>query len=317
MLHSHCDDALCCAGAGYVGVNYGTNGNNLPSPSQVAKLLLTTSLRYVKIYNADQATLLAFANTGIKVTVSVGNDGIPLLASSVTGAQAWVQTNVAAYMPATEIIAIAVGNEVFTVQPALAGQLVSAILNIHTALVNLKLDGTVKVSSPQSLGVLQKSYPPSSGAFQDTFVSTFKALLSFHSQTSSALMVNAYPYFAYKASPANVSLNYALFQTDAGVTDTSSGLHYSNILDAQLDAVYAAMARVGYQDVQIVISETGWPSGGDPTEIGDSVANAQIYNSNLIKHIATNSGTPMRPNASINAYIFALFNENLKTGPGQ
>jgi hypothetical protein len=84
-----------------VGVNYGTLGNNLPSPAQVAQLLLSTSLRNVKIYNADKGIMQAFANTNMKLVVGVGSESIPLLASSAAAAQAWVQTNIAAYMPAT------------------------------------------------------------------------------------------------------------------------------------------------------------------------------------------------------------------------
>lgn len=103
----------------------------------------------------------------------------------------------------------------------------------------------------------------------------------------------------------------------AGVTDINTGLHYDNILDAQLDAVYSAMAKLGYSDVNLVVSETGWPWGGDPNEIGASVPFAQLYNGNLIKHITSNTGTPLKPNASFDAYIFALFNENLKPGRGR
>ncbi|KAG0627162.1 hypothetical protein M758_2G178500 [Ceratodon purpureus] len=301
---------------GTMGVNYGTLGNNLPQPTQVAQLLLSTSLRNVKIYNADKAIMQAFANTNMKLVVGIGTESIPLLASSSAAAQAWVQTNIAAYMPATQVTHLAVGNEVFTTAPQMASQLVPAMVNIHTALVNLKLDGQVKVGTPHNLQVLDKSWPPSSGAFRANITNEVKALLSFLSSTGSPIMVNFYPYFAYRDDPKNVSLNYALFQPDKGVTDVNSGLHYNNMLDAQLDAVYSAMTRFGYHSIPILISETGWPSSGDPSEIAVSAANAQIYNQNLIKYVAASKGTPLRPGTSVDAYIFALFNENMKPGPG-
>lgn len=304
------------AEGGYVGVNYGTLGNNLPSATQTAQLLLSTSLRNVKIYNADQAIMQAFANTNIKLVVGIGTESIPLLASSSAAAQSWVQTYIAAYMPATQVILLAVGNEVLTTAPQMAPQLVPAMINVHTALVNLKLDGQVKVGTPHNLQVLGKSYPPSSGAFRTNITNEVKALLAFLSSTGSPIMVNFYPYFAYRDDPKNVSLNYALFQPDKGVTDVNTGLRYSNMMDAQLDAVYSAMERMGYHDIPILISETGWPSGGDTNEIAVSAANAQIYNQNLIKYVAANKGTPLRPGKSVDAYIFALFNENMKPGPG-
>ncbi len=86
-------------------------------------------------------------------------------------------------------------------------------------------------------------------------------------------------------------------------------------MDAQPDAVFSAMERLGYNNVPIVISETGWPSVGDPNEIGCGMTNAQPYNGNLIKHITSHAGTLLRPGASHDAFLFALFNEDLKPGP--
>jgi hypothetical protein len=62
-------DCVVCgyAGAGVVGVNYGTVANNLPTPAATAKLILSTSLRSVKLYDADVSILQALANTNIKV----------------------------------------------------------------------------------------------------------------------------------------------------------------------------------------------------------------------------------------------------------
>ncbi|KAH9568800.1 hypothetical protein CY35_03G096500 [Sphagnum magellanicum] len=302
--------------AGIVGVNYGMLANNLPAAVQVAQLLLTTPLRNVKLYNADQATLQAFANTGITVAVGVTNNEISLLAGSLTSAQSWVQTNVAAYMPATKFSHIVVGNEVLTVSPELEAFLVPAMINLHKALVNLQLDGELKVSTPHNLNLIGNSYPPSLGTFNNNVSMTMQAVLAFLSQTNSPFMVNAYPYFAYSANPSSIPLNYAIFQQpNAGITDINTGLHYTNLLDAQLDAVFSAMERLGYNNVPIVISETGWPSVGDPNEIGCGMTNAQLYNGNLIKHITSHAGTPLRPGASTDAFLFALFNEDLKPGP--
>jgi exo-beta-1,3-glucanase (GH17 family) len=305
-------------GAGNLGVNYGLLANNLPAPTQVAQLLLTTSLRYVKLYSADQATLQALANTSIKVAVGVTNDEISLLAGSVTSAQAWVQTNIVAYMPATQFNYIIVGDEVLTVSPELTAVLVPAMSNLYTALVNLELDSELKVSTPHNLGLLGKSFPPSVGAFNSSLSTTMQALLAFLSRTNSPFMVNAYPYFAYSANPVNVSLDYALLQQQpnaAAVTDINTGLHYTNLLDAQLDAVYSAMERLGYGDISLAVSETGWPSNGDPDEVGCGITNAATYNGNLIKLVSSNAGTPLRPGSSFDVFIFALFNEDMKPGP--
>jgi len=87
------------------------------------------------------------------------------------------------------------------------------------------------------------------------------------------------------------------------------------MLFVQIDAVYAAMKRLGHTDIEVRISETGWPSKGDPNEVGATPQNAEIYNSNLLKKIQQQQGTPAKLSVPIVIFVFALFNENLKPGP--
>lgn len=184
------------------------------------------------------------------------------------------------------------------------------------ALVKYNLDGIIKVSSPLATSVLQNSFPPSAGLFKSDLVeTTIKPMLDFLSQTGSSLMVNVYPFFAYEGDANDISLDYALFRPNAGVRDSNTGLLYTNLFDAQLDAVFSAMSALGYKDLDIVVSETGWPSKGDEGETGANLDNAAAYNGNLVKHVLSNSGTPLRPRASLDTFIFALFNENQKPGP--
>ncbi|KAL0362300.1 UNVERIFIED_CONTAM: Glucan endo-1,3-beta-glucosidase 13 [Sesamum calycinum] len=140
-------------------------------------------------------------------------------------------------------------------------------------------------------------------------------MLNFLKQTGSYLAVNAYPFLAYAANTDKISLDYALLRDNAArVVDPSNGLVYKSF-DAQIDAVFAAMNALGFNDLKIVVSETGWPSKGDENEAGASVANAAAYSGNLIRRVLTGAGTPLRPNDPLNVYIFALFNENTKPGP--
>ncbi|CAN1231088.1 Glucan endo-1,3-beta-glucosidase [Linum grandiflorum] len=69
-----------------------------------------------------------------------------------------------------------------------------------------------------------------------------------------------------------------------------------------------------FGDVEMVIGETGWPSAGDPNQLGVGWENAVSYNRNLVKHLSSGRGTPLMPNRTFETYIFALFNENLKPG---
>lgn len=310
---------LSPAEAGTVGVNYGRVANNLPNPAAVVQLLKQQGVAQVKLYDADPTVLRALANTGIKVVVALPNEQVAAAASRASYALLWVRRNVAAYHPATQIQGIAVGNEVFASAKNVTAQLVPAMANVHAALARLGLDGAVKVSSPIALTALASSYPSSAGAFrEDLAQAVMKPMLDFLAQTGSYLMVNAYPFFAYSGNAGDISLDYALFRPNAGVLDAGSGIKYYSLLDAQLDAVFAAVSRLGegYNGVRVVVSETGWPSKGDANEAGASAANAAAYNGNLARRVLSgNAGTPRRPDADIDVYLFALFNENQKPGP--
>ena len=98
--------------------------------------------------------------------------------------------------------------------------------------------------------------------------------------------------------------------------DPTTGFHYDNMLFAQIDAVYSALAAAGYKTLKVQISETGWPSKGDDDEFGATPENAKRYNGNLIKLMKNEkTKTPLRPNNDLIIYVFALFNENMKPGP--
>ncbi|KAM0017203.1 putative glucan endo-1,3-beta-D-glucosidase [Helianthus debilis subsp. tardiflorus] len=100
-----------------------------------------------------------------------------------------------------------------------------------------------------------------------------------------------------------------VYDTDPAVLKSLSGT------GIKIDAVFAAMTALKYDDIPLVVSETGWPSKGDDNEIGASVENAAAYNGNLIKRVLTGGGTPLRPKANLTVFLFALFNENKKPGP--
>ncbi|KAJ0047609.1 hypothetical protein Pint_14800 [Pistacia integerrima] len=298
-----------------VGINYGQIANNLPTPENVIPLVKSIGATKVKLYDADPKVLKAFANTGVEFIVCLGNEYLSKM-KDPDKAAAWVKQNVQAYLPATKITCITVGNEILTFNDtSLSGSLLPAMESVHTALVNLGLDKQVAVTTAHSLAVLENSYPPSAGAFRKDLVNSITPILDFHSKTGSPFLINAYPYFAYKGNPKQVPLDFVLFQPNQGILDPSSNLHYENMLFAQIDAVYSALGSVGYKKLAVHISETGWPSKGDGDEAGATPDNAKKYNGNLIKLISSKKGTPMKPNCDLNIYVFALFNENMKPGP--
>jgi len=296
-----------------VGVNYGTVANNLPPPHQVVNFIKTkTIINHVKIFDTNHDILAAFSGiTGISLTVTVPNSDIISL-SKLSNARSWLSDNLLPFLLTTSIRYIAVGNEVVaTSDKTLITHLLPAMETLTLAL-HLANVSRILVSTPHSLGILSgSSEPPSSGKFRKGYdKAIFSPILDFHNRTKSPFMVNPYPYFGFGPE----TLNYALFNTnDVVYVDPVTKLNYTNMFDAQLDAVYSAMKRFGYGDVDIVVAETGWPSAGEPNQTGVGLDYAAAYNGNLIKHVNSGKGTPLMPNRVFETYVFSLFNENLKS----
>ncbi|KAK4769905.1 hypothetical protein SAY87_030437 [Trapa incisa] len=319
ILHVLFLSYLSCHGIGRgvvaLGINYGQVGNNLPPPEKVLALLSSLQVTKARIYDTNPNVLSTFANSSVDLVVTVENNMLARLADPQEALR-WVGTHITPYLPATRISGIAVGNEVLTdPDQSLACNLVPAMRSIHGALVQLGLDSYIHVSTPNSLAVLAESYPPSAGVFKAEVYGVMSQFLEFLSTTRSPFWINAYPYYAYKDDPANVSLDYVLFNPNPGTVDPYTNLKYDNMLYAQVDAVIFAIARMGYGGIEVRVSETGWPSKGDADELGATIENAEIYNKNLMSRQLGNQGTPLRSNQRLDVFVFALFNEDMKPGP--
>ncbi|KAL2583432.1 hypothetical protein AAZX31_14G073000 [Glycine max] len=302
----------------FIGVNYGQVADNLPPPSATAKLLQSTAIGKVRLYGTDPAIIKALANTGIGIVIGAANGDIPGLASDPNFAKTWVNTNVVPYYPASNIILITVGNEVITSNDQnLVNQMLPAIQNVQGALDAASLGGgKIKVSTVHAMSVLRDSEPPSAGRFHPEYDTVLQGLLSFNNATGSPFTINPYPYFAYRSDPGRAdNLAFCLFQPNAGRVDSNTNLKYMNMFDAQVDAVRSALDAMGFKNVEIVVAETGWPYKGDSNEAGPSLENAKAYNGNLIAHLRSMVGTPLMPGKSVDTYLFALYDEDLKPGP--
>lgn len=285
-----------------IGVCYGMLGNNLPSSSDVVQLYKSKGIKGMRIYSPSQSALNALRNSGLAVIVDTGNGNeLSQLARSASYAASWVQSNVKPYYPAVNIKYIAVGNEV---QGGATQSILPAIRNLDAALARAGLSA-IKCSTSVRFDVIANSYPPSSGSFAQGYMADVARYLA---GTGAPLLVNVYPYFSYRDNPRDISLGYATFQPGTTVRDNGNGLTYTNLFDAMVDAVVAALEKAGAGGVRIVVSESGWPSAGGS---GASVDNARKYNQGLINHVGR--GTPKR-RGTLETFIFAMFNENQKTG---
>ncbi|KAK1549970.1 hypothetical protein Q3G72_027286 [Acer saccharum] len=289
-----------------IGVCYGMLGDNLPPATDVVNLYKRYGIEKTRLFDPNPEALNALRGSGISVILGIRNEDLPNLAASPDAVTAWLATNVEPYLDDIEFLVIAVGNEVI---PGNYAKNVLPVMQSLQNILDIKGLNAIKVSTVLSGKTLGSSYPPSSGAFTLEASSTLKGVLNFLSQTQSPLLINVYPYLAYASDPVNVRLDYAQFTaTEPIVRD--GDLSYYNLFDAMVDSFFSAMDKEGVSDVYVFVSESGWPSAGN----GDFTTPqlAATYNKNFMNRITSNKGTPKRPEAHIQGFIFATFNENQK-----
>lgn len=293
-----------------IGVCYGRVANNLPPPSSAVNILKSNKITRARVFDTDPNVLKAFSGTGIELMIDVPNEALPSLASgNSNSAIAYLQSNIFAYVPAKQVRYIAVGNEILLKDPFYTPHVVPAMTNLYQALLKMNLAGTIKLSTPHAASVLSSSSPPSAGAFDPNLRNSMLPLLNFLQDTMSPFMVNVYPYLSYVGDFKYVPVDYALFRSSNAIQD--GAYRYTNMFDASIDAFVYAMEKEGFAGIPVLVAETGWPTSGG---VGASPGNAWAYNSNVIKKVLGNAGTPKRPGVGVEVYLFDVFDENEKVG---
>ncbi|KAL6009964.1 putative glucan endo-1,3-beta-glucosidase bg3 [Asimina triloba] len=288
-----------------IGICYGMLGNNLPSRSDVVQLYKSINVQQMRIYGPDEQALNALRRSNIQLILDVPRDQLRALANQAAAAD-WVRRNIRAYVPDVRFKYIAVGNEIFPHSGTYsdAPLVLPAMRAIRAAIQTAGLQDQIKVSTAVYSPILTDTFPPANTRFTNEAAQHMQGILSFLAETGAPLLANVYPYFSKKQTPS-IPLPYALF-TQA--EDIPGAPGYRNLFDAMVDGFYFAMEKLGASSVPLVVSESGWPSGGHPLATAE---NARTYNQNLINHVK--GGTPKK-RGQLETYIFAMFNENQKRG---
>ncbi|OWM89178.1 hypothetical protein CDL15_Pgr010464 [Punica granatum] len=83
-------------------------------------------------------------------------------------------------------------------------------------------------------------------------------------------------------------------EPNPGRLDSGSGITYMSMFDAQVDAVRAALNSMRFDDIEIMVAETGWPYRGDSNEIGPTLGMLGLTTS------PSGSETPVSPSPKSN-----------------
>ncbi|OAY41143.1 glucan endo-1,3-beta-glucosidase 5 [Manihot esculenta] len=299
-----------------IGVNWGTVSFRKLKPSTVVDLLKDNNIEKVKLFDADPEVLGALMGSGIQVMVGIPNEMLAAISSSTAVSDLWVRQNVSRYVVkgGVDIRYVAVGNEPFLT--SYSGQfqsyVIPALLNLQQSLAKANLAGYVKLVVPCNADAYESSLP-SQGTYRPELTEIITQLLSFLSSNGSPFVVNIYPFLSLYGS-TDFPQDYAFF--DGSTHPVTDGPNvYGNAFDGNFDTLVAALNKLGYGQMPIVIGEVGWPTDG---AISANLTAAKAFNQGLIYHVLSNKGTPLRPGAPpMDVYIFSLLDEGAKsTLPG-
>ncbi|CAI9087101.1 OLC1v1021090C2 [Oldenlandia corymbosa var. corymbosa] len=299
-----------------IGMNWGSVSVHKLSPNTVVNLLKDNKIGKVKLFDADPDSLRALMGSGIEVMVGIPNELLSGLASSGSVSDAWVAQNVSRYLgkAGANIKYVAVGNEPFLT--SYSGQfqsyVVPALMNLQQSLAKANLAGTIKLVVPCNADAYESSLP-SQGTFRPELTQIMTDLVSFLNSNGSPFVVNIYPFLSLYSS-SDFPQDYAFFDgTTHSVTDGPNV--YTNAFDGNFDTLVAALTKIGYGQMPIVIGEVGWPTDG---AISANLSAAKAFNQGLIYHVLSNKGTPLRPGVPpLDVYLFSLLDEGAKsTLPG-
>ncbi|XP_058207195.1 glucan endo-1,3-beta-glucosidase 11 [Rhododendron vialii] len=295
-----------------------------PSPSHVASSLHSLRISSVRLPNPNPDSIRAFSYSNISLLLSLPNSLVPFLAHNRSNAHLFLYTHVVPFYPRARITVISVGSDPLLHSDDLSDLILPAIQNVHLALRRLGINDIAVSTTFSFLKVVTTAFPPSSAEFQPPVADVLvKPLLDFLDQTNSSFLVNLRPYDVYKAKH-EIPIGFALFrETPFNFRDDAvTGVRYRNLFDAMVDAVVSAMAVAGHENIPVVVTETGWPSGQVPGVNGDPDATelfAGMYVNGLIEHLKSGLGTPLRKEGVAQAYVYELFDSDERqengTGP--
>ncbi|KAJ3687370.1 hypothetical protein LUZ61_016534 [Rhynchospora tenuis] len=293
-----------------LGVNWGTMARHPLPPKTVVQLLKDNGIKKVKLFDADSNSMSALAGSNIEVMVAIPNNMLSMMTDYDT-AKKWVDRNVTRnnFDGGVNVKYVAVGNEPFlsSYNGSFLNVTLPALENIQKALNEAGVGSSVKATVPLNADVYNGDLP-SAGRFRTDIADLMTQIVTFLSQSGSPFVVNIYPFLSLYEN-ANFPFDFAFFD---GSTNTvnDNGIVYTNVFDANFDTLVSALKAVNLGSMEIIVGEVGWPTDGD---INAKAAYAQRFYNGLMKKLASNTGTPLRPNQDIEMYLFGLIDEDGKS----
>ncbi|CAH1435073.1 unnamed protein product [Lactuca virosa] len=297
---------------GWLGVNWGTKAYHQLPPEKVVQMLKDNEIEKVKLFDADENVLNAFAETNIEVMVAVKNSELEELTNK-TKAKHWVKDNVVKHIDHNvKITMVAVGNEPFRedYENMYINSTLLALENIQRALDKLSLGDRIKASVPFNEDIYMtppwKPFP-SAGIFRPDISDQVEDIADFLAKHNAPFIVNIYPFMSVALTDDSFPSDFAFFDGNVGITDDN--IDYTNVFDASYDTCVSALKQAGHENMTIIVGEIGWPTDGNI--LANKTLASRFYKG-LLPRLAAKEGTPLRP-GHIEVYLFELLDEDAKS----
>ncbi|CEL93812.1 unnamed protein product [Vitrella brassicaformis CCMP3155] len=322
----------------WVGINFSDSFTSNPlSLWQAMEVLRLAGIRKIKFFEIDFVrldTVVVVFGCNVRMLVSNENDKLEAFAYGRRGERGSAYEMVKSLEPYGELIEyVAVGNEpLLPYHAELNGPfLAPAFRNVAEALRD-----TGERSARRGRGRYRlpaKPTVPFSASILDNTIwdtyynTTLRPILDIIQREESKWCFNIYPWFAdRKYYPLSYAVygqpedartyawgNGAVNCTAYFRTDPATGLpeclyfhHFDELFDLQ---VY--LHRLGNWSVDLIIGETGWPTGAAKDA---TLPVAQAYLEQMVRRsdASVARGTPLRPNVKTSMYLFEAFDEDIK-----
>ncbi|KAE8679367.1 hypothetical protein F3Y22_tig00111402pilonHSYRG01291 [Hibiscus syriacus] len=296
-----------------IGITYSTPSTTYsttvpPPPDKISSTISALKITSVRLPDPEPSLIEAFSSTNTSLFLSISNTLIPALASNSSVALGWLRLHVLPFYPRSKISLISVGNTVrnSTNVEDFSPFLLPAMRNLHR---ELRENGINKIRISTTFAffsTITTAFPPSSAVFKQSAGDLIiKPVLRFLEQTNSSFLINLYPYNIFHLN-TEIPIGFALFQDNPFNfrDDLVTGIRYFSLFSMMADAVLTAMKAMGYENIPVVVAETGWPSSGSEAEANGVYA--EEYLNGLVRHLKSGAATPLKKNGVAGVYVYEL-----------
>ena len=203
---------------------------------------------------------------------------------------------------------INIGNEPLLNPDYMSWDLLSSKLSLVYEHLSTKASpwNDVKVTIPFSEAIFDKTYPVLESYFFTELQPELYKILDILNTYNGPFTMNLYPFFTLPCcGDDNDVTQYAIGNEEGW------GGHkwYNNMLEAKYDAALTAIADVyGANDIELIVTETGWSTSSTSKSSFATTQNAKDYYANIVASMNDETS----PLYQKKIYFFELFDEDLK-----